>query len=205
MTEISVRPTVLSYDLPHPQGFTRDTIGWVPWLGPLPSDEFTDRHRAGLLTPLNPDFDYFRLLVRDPEVLRARTLMDRDIFTKESDGGLPRAERELAATAASRTNGCVLCAAAHGRKSATYSKRTEDVDRLLDEGLGVDLGDRWNAIIAASEALTQSPLMFDVEDITALRDVGLKDIAIVDLIQSAAFFNWANRLMLSLGRPVAAS
>ncbi|MGY1551331.1 alkylhydroperoxidase domain protein [Microbacterium sp. A588] len=205
MTDPTARPTALSYDLPHPQGFTRDTIGWIPWLEPLPVEEFTERHHAGLLTPLRSDFDYFRLLVRDPEVLRARTLMDRDIFTKESDGGLPRAERELAATAASRTNGCVLCAAAHARKSATFSKRTDDVDRLLNEGLDADLGDRWNVIIAASEALTRSPLMFDVEDITALREVGLEDVAIVDLIQSAAFFNWANRLMLSLGRPVAVS
>jgi alkylhydroperoxidase family enzyme len=31
--------------------------------------------------------------------------------------------------------------------------------------------------------------------------VGLDDAEIVDVINSAAFFNWANRLMLSLGEP----
>ena len=30
---------------------------------------------------------------------------------------------------------------------------------------------------------------------------GLDDLAIADVIQGAAFFNWANRLMLSLGEP----
>ena len=30
---------------------------------------------------------------------------------------------------------------------------------------------------------------------------GLDDLAILDVINAAAFFNWANRLMLSLGEP----
>jgi alkylhydroperoxidase family enzyme len=34
-----------------------------------------------------------------------------------------------------------------------------------------------------------------------LRAVGLDDAEIVDVINAAAFFNWANRLMLSLGEP----
>jgi alkylhydroperoxidase family enzyme len=34
-----------------------------------------------------------------------------------------------------------------------------------------------------------------------LRQTGLDDLAISDVVHSAAFFNWANRLMLSLGEP----
>jgi alkylhydroperoxidase family enzyme len=34
-----------------------------------------------------------------------------------------------------------------------------------------------------------------------LRSAGLDDGEIVDVINGAAFFNWANRLMLSLGEP----
>jgi uncharacterized peroxidase-related enzyme len=54
------------------------------------------------------------LLVRDPDILEARTLTDNDIFYNTKDG-LPRAERELAATAASRLNGCIYCASVHAR------------------------------------------------------------------------------------------
>ena len=36
-----------------------------------------------------------------------------------------------------------------------------------------------------------------------LRKVGLDDASIVDVINAASFFNWANRLMLSLGEPAA--
>ncbi len=62
-------------------------------------------------------------------------------------------------------------------------------------------GGRWNAIVAASVALTTTPISFDNTHVAALRAVGLDDFAILDLVQSAAFFNWANRLMLTLGEP----
>jgi alkylhydroperoxidase family enzyme len=41
--------------------------------------------------------------------------------------------------------------------------------------------------------------------VTRLRAAGLDDAEIVDVINGAAFFNWANRLMLSLGEPAAVS
>jgi alkylhydroperoxidase domain protein len=144
------------------------------------------------------------LLVRDPEVLEARTRTDKDIFYNP-DAGLPRAERELAAAATSRFNGCIYCASVHARFAATYSKRAEDVDRLLADGVGADLDARWNAIVAASVALTSTPIAFGPDHVDALRRVGLDDAAIVDVINAASFFNWANRLMLSLGEPAASA
>lgn len=35
----------------------------------------------------------------------------------------------------------------------------------------------------------------------ALRAAGLDDLAVLDAVNSSAFFNWANRLMLTLGEP----
>jgi len=43
--------------------------------------------------------------------------------------------------------------------------------------------------------------VFGVEQVAQLRAQGLDDLAIADVIHGAAFFNWANRLMLSLGEP----
>lgn len=66
-----------------------------------------------------------------------------------------------------------------------------------------DLGERWNAIVAASVALTATPSVFGAEHVDRLRRSGLDDLEIADVIHAAAFFNWANRLMLSLGEPTA--
>jgi alkylhydroperoxidase domain protein len=187
----------------EPVVFTRDQLDWLPWLEPMAEQDLTARHMAGLVDAARAKSPYFRLLARDPEVLEARTRTDKDIFYNP-EAGLPRAERELAAAATSRYNGCIYCASVHARFAATYPKRVDDVDHLLAEGVGVDLDARWNAIVAASVALTSTPIAFGPEHIDGLRKVGLDEASIVDVINAASFFNWANRLMLSLGEPAAA-
>ena len=186
-----------------PLAFTRAQLDWLPWLEPLPVDGLTHRQVASLVDAARVKSPYFRLLARDPDALEARTRTDRDIFYNP-DGGLPRAERELAAAATSRFNGCIYCASVHARHAATYSKREEDVERLLGDGIAADVGERWNAIIAASVALTATPIVFGPEHVERPRRSGLDDLAIADVIHAAAFFNWANRLMLSLGEPATA-
>jgi alkylhydroperoxidase domain protein len=169
----------------------------------MAAEQMTGRHLASLVDAARVKSAYFRLLARDPDVLEARTRTDKDIFYNP-DAGLPRAERELAAASVSRLNGCIYCASVHARFASTYSKRTDDVDKLLAQGPGVDLDKRWNAIVAASVALTETPISFGPQHIDALREVGLDDDSIVDVINAASFFNWANRLMLSLGEPTPA-
>ena len=183
-----------------PAVFTRDMLDWLPWLEPVAAGEMSERQLASLVDAARVKSDYFRLLARDPDVLEARTRTDKDIFYNP-DAGLPRAERELAAAATSRLNGCIYCASVHARFAATYSKRADDVDRLLAEGVKADLDERWNAIVAASVALTAIPITFGPGHVERLRKAGLGELALVDLINSASFFNWANRLMLSLGEP----
>jgi alkylhydroperoxidase domain protein len=196
MTEKTLTPP------PHtePVVFTRDMLDWLPWIEPMAEQDMTERHLASLVDASRVKSPYFRLLARDPDVLEARTRTDKDIFYNP-EAGLPRAERELAAAATSRLNGCIYCASVHARFAATYSKRVDDVQRLLDEGVGAKLDARWEAIVAASVALTALPITFGPQHIERLRAVGLDDAAIADLIGAASFFNWANRLMLSLGEP----
>ena len=184
----------------EPVVFTRDQLDWLPWLEPMAEQALTPRHRAALVDAPRAKSDYFRLLARDPDILEARTRTDKDIFYNPQ-AGLPRAERELAAAATSRLNGCIYCASVHARHAAVYSKRVDDVQALLDQGVNVHLDERWNAIVAASVALTSVPIDFGPEHVDRLRAVGLDELSIVDVINAASFFNWANRLMLSLGEP----
>lgn len=198
MSEQAIR-----HDFTAPSAFTQAELGWEAWIEPLPLDELTERHYDGLVDRRRADNPYFRLLVRDPDILGARTRTDNDIFHNEK-GGLPRALRELSAASASRTNGCIYCASVHSRFASHYSKRPDDVQRLLDEGTAAEQSDpQWRAVVDAAVALTQTPSAFGAENIRQLREAGFDDLAISDAIHGAAFFNWANRLMLSLGEPTA--
>lgn len=201
MTAQNTADLVVSHpDLHRPDRFTQNGLGWVPWLEPLPAAEFEERHWNGLIDRARAQMPYFALLAREPEILAARTLTDFDIFGNEN-GGLPLAERELAATAVSRVNGCVFCASVHSRNAAKLSGRGDDVQALLDVGVTVSIDERWDALIEAARALTATPNEFGPAHIARLTALGLTDLDIADAIAGSAFFNWANRLMLSLGEP----
>lgn len=183
-----------------PNVFSRDNFDWLPWIAPLEEQNLTEEERQALVEPARAKSAYFRLLARDPEILEARTRTDKDIFYNTVDG-LPRGDREFAAAVTSRFNGCIYCASVHARHAAVYSKRPDDVDRLLAEGISTDFDARWNAIVAAATALSETPQTFSLSHINALHSAGLDDDEIFDLIHAVSFFNWANRLMLSLGEP----
>ena len=103
----------------EPTEFTLAMLDWLPWLAPPTEDALTERQRASLVDPARSRSAYFRLLASDPDILEARTRTDKDIFYNTASG-LPRAERELAAAATSRRNGCIYCASVHARHAATY-------------------------------------------------------------------------------------
>lgn len=193
----------------RPERFTRGALGWEPWLEPPTADDLTPGQVAALVEPGRTASPYFRLLALDPEILESRTRADLDMVLTgapragQEGEGLPRPERELSSTVASRVNGCVFCASVHARLAAQLGKRPEDVDLLLAEGVGVAdrLDPRWGALVRAAAALTATPPTFDASNVAELRAAGFATEAILDAIGSAAFFAWANRLMLSLGEP----
>lgn len=181
-----------------PTGFVRHSLGWLPWVEPLTTDALSPEQWDALINPDRASSPYFRLLARDAAALKARTLTDFDIFYNTT-GGLGRAERELAATAASISNGCEFCTSVHAGRTVTESGNEAAVDALLQD-LDADLGTTaWNAIRDAAVALTT--LEFSQAHIQALEAAGLDTTDIIDTINAAAFFNWANRLMLGLGEP----
>ena len=200
----SVGDRVKTYpNLKRPELFQQGGLGWVPWIAPVAEADLSDDQRDALIEAGRAKNPYFRLLARDPAALKARTLTDFDIFFNTTDG-LGRAERELAATAASRLNGCLFCASVHAARATEESGRRDVVQRLLDEGIGTKshLGDQvWDVVVDASVALTLTPQSFGVAHVEQLRAAGLEDGDIIDALSCAAFFNWANRLMLSLGEP----
>lgn len=186
-----------------PLAFTQAELGWEPWIASKPLQDFDPQQQETLARFGHSDSDYFRLLGRNLPVLEQRTLTDKGIFF--TAGGLPRKDRELAAAVASKVNGCIYCASVHARKAAQLSKQSEAVQRLLDIQAGgiLSIGQepRWQAEIDFSASLSVTPATANHQQISALRDLGLSDLALLDLVQSTAFFAWANRLMLTLGEP----
>jgi uncharacterized peroxidase-related enzyme len=144
--------------------------------------------------------EYYRTLVHQPQILRQRSAAFNAIMY--APGGLPRAERELAATVVSRLNGCVYCASVHAQRFEQLAKRRDVIEQIFADPRRAGTTDRERAIVRFSIELTATPHQVSAEGIRALEKVGLGGLEVLDLVHSIAIFAWANRLMLNLGEPV---
>jgi uncharacterized peroxidase-related enzyme len=182
-----------------PERFTEHVVAWQPWLdAPIVEDGFDWSGTFGNRRASSPSF---RLSARDPRISLPLSRIEDDVFGG-SEGGLSRGERELGALVVSRLNGCLYCASVHSRSAMKFSGQDAAVRSILRDGVEVDLDPRWNALSDAAVALTSTPIAFGPADAECLRRVGLDDAEILDLVHSVGYFNFANRIMLTLGRPV---
>lgn len=182
--------------------WTLDFLDWAPWVETVDETDVTAEQRVEIDSVLGQraGSTYYETLANDLETVRTRTILFSDIF-ENKDGGAPRADRELAATATSRINSCVYCASVHARLYANLSKQRTFIQRLLDDGIETNAPERDRAVIDLSAKVTHDPESLTSQDFEALRSQGFADLGILDVIQSSAIFANANRLMLTLGEP----
>lgn len=183
-------------------GFTNETLEWKAWLEVVDVDAATPEQIAVLEEshPKAKVSDYYLFLIHQPEILRQRSSAFNAIMY--APGGLSRAERELGATVVSRINGCVYCGSVHAQRFEQLAKRNDVIAQIFENPATAGTTEREKAIAAFSIKITEAPAQVDAADIQALKDVGLDDGQVLDLLHSDAIFAWANRLMLNLGEPV---
>jgi len=179
--------------------FTHGELQWLPWITPLDLDAATPEQLTALkVTPSNRTVGAYSLvLAHDPEALSERSPLYNGIMFGSK--GLPRADRELGAVAASRINGCSYCASVHALRFTQLSKQPEVMDKVQADGVEAELEPRLKAIMDYSAKLTRDPSAITPADTAPLRAQGLSDLEILDLTHAVAMFAWANRLMQTLG------
>lgn len=78
--------------------------------------------------------------------------------------------------------------------------KDDDLVRSLGEDWRTaELDDRLRAILTFAEKLTLEPRQVRREDHQPLRDAGLDDRGILEVVQVTAYFNYVNRLADGLG------
>ena len=184
------------------EDFTTTVPFWQPRLAPIDLEAASAEQLEALkVTPSNTKVsEYVLVLAHDPESLHARTPLFNAIMYNR--GGMSRAERELSATGASVVNRCVYCAAVHANRYNALTKDESVMARIFKKGADAQLDKRQTAILNFSMKLANTPPDINSSDMQSLRDVGLQEDEILDLILSSSLFGWANRLMHTLGDPI---
>jgi len=180
--------------------FTLNVLRWQPWLETV-DDVGATPEQAALVEAVVPSPEsrpYYALLAHDVPALRERTALFNAVMY--GHGGARRADRELAAVATSLVNGCRYCTSVHARRYVQLTKAAEPMQRLLDEGVDTELGERERAIVDYAARLTRDPAGMTAADLVPLREAGFSDLEILDITYASAMFAWANRLMQTLGQ-----
>ena len=141
---------------------------------------------------------WINVLALNPDTLKRCVAYFESLFNPNK-GGLSPSERELIAVVVSAENGCVYCETHHTKGLA---HELNDPIRARRIALGYDhvpdLNPRERAFADLATKITHDPKSVTEEDINNLRNLGLDDSEILNVIEIAAFFNYTNRVGIAL-------
>lgn len=133
-----------------------------------------------------------------PDSITAHMTLYMEIMYSRSE--LSRAERELIGTIVSIANGCKYCTKHHAEALNHYWKNESKIEKLINGSLTEILSAKEMALSEFAKHLTLNPAQHENNDFTLkLKSIGLSDAAILDVVLVTAYFNFVNRIVLSLG------
>ncbi|MCZ6684315.1 MAG: peroxidase-related enzyme [Planctomycetota bacterium] len=137
----------------------------------------------------------------NPESLEAHGALYIQAMHRPSP--VTRAEREMIGVVVSRLNRCDYCQVHHaaGLRRLLPPERSSLADTLAN-GRPNGLTERESAIVNLARQLTNEPAAMRAGNMNDARAAGLSDREILDVIQTAAYFAYANRIVLGLGAEV---
>lgn len=132
--------------------------------------------------------------LRPESIVKHMELYLEIMFSKSE---LSRAEREMMAVITSVANNCFYCQTHHSEALLHYWKNEDKIKHLINNFQNADLNARELALCNFSYTLTKQPDHPDIFNI--LKTESFSDAAILDATLVVAYFNFVNRMVLTLG------
>jgi uncharacterized peroxidase-related enzyme len=117
----------------------------------------------------------------------------------QGESELSIAQREMIAVVVSAENHCLYCLVSHG---ADLRMALEDPvlgDRIAFDYRRAGLDKRTMAMLDYAVKITCSPALCSEDDVESLRKASFSDEAIFDIAETAAMYNFTNRLASATG------
>lgn len=171
------------------------------WLGPTPDEASAPLEVREAWAAAEQKLGFVpnvqRLYALRPRRFLAWLAHYQDVMRGPS--GLSVIEREMIAVVVSHRNRCHYCLTSHSGYLRVLSDDATLPARLIADGPSAAPDARGRAILEHALALTRDPHGTGPADIAALRAAGLGDDEIFDVVETAAMFNFTNRLTSGLG------
>ncbi len=174
-----------------------ERISWFP----VPTEDQLPENLQGLFKKLKQKIGFvpnvFRVYSYRPE--RLSTWFSHFKQLHEPTDNLNAAEREMIAVAVSMTNGCLYCLVAHGAALREALGDPIKADRITIDYKRAGLDARMEAVLDFAVKLTIAPDECLEEDIVHLKNTGLTQEEVWDVIEIAAMYNFTNRMASATG------
>ncbi len=115
------------------------------------------------------------------------------------DSGLSMEEKEMVATVVSVINGCIYCFNHHGGALTELTDDPDLTDQVISNFRAADINVRALGLLEFADKLTRTSRLMTEDDVKTLRDLGLSDEDVLDLVQLVAYFNYTSRVAVALG------
>ncbi|MCX6046725.1 MAG: peroxidase-related enzyme [Chloroflexi bacterium] len=174
-----------------------DRIAWLA----LPPEETLDEETRTLLGKARRNVGFlpnvFATYTIRPEHLRRWIRHFNEIMRGESE--LTPAEREMIGVVVSAENHCLYCLVSHGAELRQLLGDPVLGDQISYDYRRAGLDERTMTMLDYAVKLTRTPVECDETDLQQLRASGFSDQAIFDIAETAAMYNFTNRLASATG------
>jgi uncharacterized peroxidase-related enzyme len=172
------------------------------WFFPLPDEADLPERLRGLFAKARDTVGFvpnvFRSYSYRPERFSAWFAHYKQLH--EPTDHLDEADREMIAVVVSAYNRCTYCIVSHGHALRKALGDEVLADYIATNWRHAGLDERRSAICEYAEKLTARPHELTEADLQRLRDVGLSDFEVWDVVEIAAMYNFTNRMALGLGQ-----
>lgn len=176
---------------------TEERISWFP----IPPEEQLPENLQGLFRKARERIGFvpnvFRVYSFRPERLTAWFAHYKQLH--EPTTNLSAAEREMIAVAVSMANRCLYCLVAHGAALREALGDPILADRITLDYRRAGLDERLTSILDFAVKLTTTPGECLESDIGGLRQLGLTEEEVWDVVEIAAMYNFTNRMAHATG------
>lgn len=177
------------------------------WFFPAPADDELPEGLKKLFAKARDNLGFvpnvFRAYAHRPERFSAWFNHYKQLH--EATENLSAADREMIAVVVSQANGCLYCLVAHGAALREEMIKDGSGDAVTGDRVAFDwrragLSRKRQVICAYAEKLTTYPVEVTPEDLQGLRDVGLTDDEVWDVMEIASMYNFTNRMSMATGQ-----
>lgn len=192
MTSTADRPKTAS------SGVTSDErIAWLPVADERSDDPDVRSLFQRAVEKLGFIPNVFKVYAARPEHFKKWRAHFNEVTIGESE--LTVTEREMIAVVVSAENHCLYCLTAHGAGLRVALGDQVLGDRVTLDYRRANLDERTTAMLDYAAKITRSPVECNEADIQQLRAAGFSDQAIFDIAETAAMYNFTNRIASATG------